>query len=95
MQKIKSIVRWFVYSSADKEKLSNTIKGVTGFMVVASTALAGLGIGSAQITQEDGELLADALVTVAQYFGLAITSVYAAAGLVRKIYLTYTGKADK
>ncbi len=92
MQYIKNIWNWVVYSSADSNKLSLTLKGIAGFILAIISYRYGIQNYSAVNSQVT--MLIDMLITALQD---AITLISIGAtiyGTFRKIILTAQGTAD-
>jgi len=87
---LKTFWRWLVYSSADANKFSLTVKAVLIGALTFATTLA--GFAQVQLPTEQLTVLVDQLIFVLQTFiGLCagITAVY---GAIRKLSLTYLGE---
>jgi hypothetical protein len=89
MKHLGSLWAWIVYSSADPTRYSLFLKGTLVTVATYATVIAGFAhitVPSDLISQ-----IIDAVVAVVQDSLMLISVVVAAAGLVRKLYRTYTG----
>lgn len=85
---IKTIYSWLVYSSANADKLSATIKGIGGTVVsyLALLSLLHINVDANSVTS----LFETAALFVSQA-GIVIGTGVSLAGVVRKIWLTLKG----
>ena len=77
---MKKIVNWIVYSSANPEKVSMTVKGVLTACVPMAIAIFGV-VFSIQVDQV-------AFLEAVSQVSVALGAVLASAGAIRKVYLT-------
>jgi hypothetical protein len=85
----KKIIAWLVFSSANADKISLTIKS----MLYALIPVALLVLGAYKIQVESAYLSAiiDQIIAVIIVVGGTVTAITAAWGALRKIFTTATG----
>jgi hypothetical protein len=89
MKHLGSLWAWIVYSSADPTRYSLFLKGTLVTVATYATVIAGfahIAVPSDLITQ-----IIDAVVAIVQDGLMLISVIVAAAGLIRKLYRTYSG----
>ena len=74
---MRKIFQWFVYSSANPQVISLTLKGLIPFLLIFG------------IEQSDAEALSDTLSQTIINIGLIASGVLTMLGLVRKIILSF------
>ena len=77
---IKTTFLWFVHSSQNPQKLALTVKGIFGVLATV-TLLFGIDIG-------DPDSLTNLIVDVIAGVGVAVSSIFALYGFLRKIHKT-------
>lgn len=77
---LKSILHWFLYSSADITKYSLSLKAGIPFLVL-------LGFDK-YLAPDQAETLIDSVVIVVTSIGIILTAVMTAIGVARKVTLT-------
>lgn len=76
----KSILNWFLYSSADITKYSLSLKAGIPFLVL-------LGVDK-YLAPDQAETLIDSVVIIVTSIGTIVTAVVTAIGVARKVTLT-------
>lgn len=82
MNILRTIVRWLIYSSANQEKISLTIKGAVSYLLLAFISL-----GLIHEIPSLNHLSSDVETAVLQVLQ-AISLLISAYGLFRKIFIT-------
>jgi hypothetical protein len=77
MEKVKKIVKWIIYSSANKANISLTLKAIVPFLVF-------LNLGNHMELEQVSDYVAEAFFRIGEILSLMV-AVY---GLGRKIFLT-------
>lgn len=90
MEFITKAYDWVVWSSANAEKYSATLKA----LLSGGAAVFLLSLVHLNLPVEDVNSLLDVLVTIAQTSATILTAVFTAVGLIRKIVHTLTGNND-
>lgn len=85
----KKVIAWLVFSSANIEKISLTIKSLL-YALIPATLLA-LGAYKIKIDSVYLTAIIDQIIGVIIIFGTMITAISAGFGALRKIYTTATG----
>ena len=89
----KKVFQWIIYSSADPSKVSLTIKSVGVLLVSWLIPIIGLthvNLGGDPSATLNG--LVDAFAQLVQALLALVGAIAGAYGLIRKVYLTTTGK---
>lgn len=89
MDYIKQGWNWLVFSSADPQRVSLTVKGVLIGALTYATVLAGfahIALPSDLLTQ-----LIDQIVNLVQSFLMVVAIITATAGIIRKVGKTLVG----
>lgn len=77
---IKTILHWFLYSSADITKYSLSLKAGIPFLIL-------LGVDK-YLAPDQAETLIDSLLIIVTSFGTMLTALVTAFGVARKVTLT-------
>lgn len=90
MENIKRIAQWLYYSSKDMNKVSTTVKS---FLVgLATFATFALGLQDIALDQNLVTQAIDAIIAVVQSFGVLISALGVAYGMIRKVIVTAKGQ---
>lgn len=93
MKTLQKVWDWLVWSSADPNQLSLTLKGyLTGVVTLATYAI---GIAHVQLPAGVPEIVnqsVDGIVALGQAVAGVISAAAVVIGLFRKIYLTFKGQ---
>lgn len=92
MRTIEKVWDWLVWSSADPEKLSLTVKGVLAGIGTLITVV--IGVANVHLPEGAPALLTqivDATVLAVQAIAGAVSALAAVYGLARKLLITFKG----
>lgn len=94
METLKNIYNWFVYSSANPEKIAMTVKGIllgiAPFILIVLQARGYTNVGSETIN----EWITSFCEILTMVLG-AVSTFLTVVGLVRKLWKTVTGSIAK
>lgn len=80
----KSVISWLVWSSQNPQKLSMTLKGAAGFVVMAAAFFKLDGV-----TPESWNSTVDAVIHIISGLAMMASGAAAVSGFVRKVKRTY------
>lgn len=86
---LKKVGAWLVFSSANADKISLTLKSILYALI--PVALLVLGAYKIQVDSAYLSAIIDQIIGVIIVCGLAVTAISGAWGALRKIYTTATG----